>query len=85
MMKFFDGGVFKIGVKIIEEVEEVVEVVFELGDEGCVYLIYEVVDFIYYLFVMFGLWEISLYDVEVELVKWFGIFGFEEKVLRLED
>lgn len=78
----FNGGVEKIGGKILEEAKEVVEAAGEPGAEGRAHLIYEAADLIYHLFVMLGHREITLSEVEAELGRRFGISGIDEKAAR---
>ncbi len=80
--KLFNGGVPKIGEKIMEEAAEVVEAAGEEGDEGRAHLIYEAADLIYHLFVMLGHCDIRLEEVEAELARRFGISGIDEKASR---
>lgn len=79
----FNGGVPKIGGKILEEAREVVEAASEPGDEGRKHQIYEAADLIYHLFVLMGHLDISLADVEAELARRFGISGIDEKAARV--
>jgi phosphoribosyl-ATP pyrophosphohydrolase len=80
--KLFQGGVPKIGKKIMEEAAEVVEAAGEEGDEGRNHLVYEAGDLIYHLFVMLGHREIPLTEVESELARRFGVSGLDEKAAR---
>lgn len=80
--KLFNGGVPKIGEKIIEEAAEVVEAAGEPGEEGRKHLVYEAADLIYHLFVMLGYHEIPLSEVEAELARRFGVSGIDEKASR---
>ncbi|MFA8018878.1 phosphoribosyl-ATP diphosphatase [Bremerella cremea] len=80
--KLFNGGVPKIGEKIMEEAAEVVEAAGEEGDEGRQHLIYEAGDLIYHLFVMLGHKGIALEEVEAELGRRFGVSGIDEKASR---
>ena len=80
--KLFQGGVPKIGKKIMEEAAEVGEAAGEEGDEGRNHLVYEAGDLIYHLFVMLGHREIPLTEVESELARRFGISGLDEKAAR---
>lgn len=77
-----EGGVDRIGEKIIEEAAEVVEAAGEGGEEGRKHLIYEAADLIFHLFVILGHQEVSLSEVEAELARRFGISGIEEKENR---
>ncbi|MFT5525528.1 MAG: phosphoribosyl-ATP pyrophosphohydrolase, partial [Pirellulaceae bacterium] len=76
------GGVPKIGKKILEEASEVVEAAAEDGEDGRNHLIYEAGDLIYHLFVMLGHKNISLAEVESELARRFGVSGLDEKSAR---
>ena len=78
----FQGGVEKIGRKIIEEANEVVEAAGETGDQGRSHFIYESVDLIYHLFVMLGHHGVALDEVEAELSRRFGVSGLDEKAAR---
>ena len=78
----FNGGVTKIGAKIIEEAAEVVEAAGESGDEGRDHLIHEAADLIYHLFVMLGHRDVGLEEVKGELGRRFGISGLDEKESR---
>src|SRR5690349_10553920 len=80
--RLFDGGVAKIGAKIIEEAAEVVEAAGEPGGEGRAHTIREAADLVYHLFVLLGYREISLAEVEAELASRFGISGLDEKASR---
>jgi phosphoribosyl-ATP pyrophosphohydrolase len=80
--KLFQGGVPKIGKKILEEASEVVEAAAEDGEDGRNHLIYEAGDLIYHLFVMLGHKNISLAEVESELARRFGVSGLDEKSAR---
>ena len=78
----FQGGVAKIGQKILEEAQEVIEAADEPGDEGRKHTIYEAADVLYHLFVLLGYKEIALSEVEAELGRRFGISGIDEKESR---
>ncbi len=78
----FQGGVAKIGGKILEEAREVVEAADEPGAAGRQHTIYEAADVIYHLFVLLGYKEIPLFEVEAELARRFGISGIDEKAAR---
>lgn len=78
----FQGGVAKIGGKIVEEAAEVVEAAAEPGDQGRSHLIYESADLVYHLFVLLGYHGIRLPELEAELARRFGISGIDEKASR---
>ncbi|MGI8980433.1 MAG: phosphoribosyl-ATP diphosphatase [Pirellulaceae bacterium] len=78
----FQGGVEKIGGKIVEEAAEVVEAAGEPGDQGRTHFIYESADLLYHLFVMLGYKGVALAEVETELARRFGMSGLDEKAAR---
>ncbi|MFO0868020.1 MAG: phosphoribosyl-ATP diphosphatase [Pirellulales bacterium] len=78
----FQGGVAKIGGKILEEAREVVEAADEAGDEGRRHTIYEAADVTYHLMVLLGYRGIHWREVEEELARRFGISGIDEKAAR---
>lgn len=78
----FQGGVEKIGRKILEEANEMIEAAGEPGDEGRSHFIYETADLIYHVFVMLGHQGVKLKEVEAELGRRFGVSGLDEKAAR---
>jgi phosphoribosyl-ATP pyrophosphohydrolase len=80
--RLFEGGVDKIGAKILEESAEVVMAAHEPGEDGRTHTIREAADVIYHLFVLLGYREIKLTEVEAELARRFGISGLDEKASR---
>ena len=80
--RLFQGGVPKIGEKILEEAREVVEAGAESGEEGRQHVIHEAADLIYHLFVLLGFRDVELVEVEDELARRFGISGLDEKASR---
>lgn len=80
----FQGGVAKIGGKILEEAGEVVEAAGEPGDAGRSHLIYEAADLIYHLLVLLGHRDVKLPEVEAELARRIGLSGLDEKAARAE-
>jgi phosphoribosyl-ATP pyrophosphohydrolase len=78
----FQGGVEKIGRKIVEEAGEVVAAAAEPGDEGRGHFIHESADLIYHLFVMLAHRSVKLEEVEAELRRRFGVSGLDEKAAR---
>lgn len=80
--RLFEGGVDKIGAKILEESAEVVMAAHEPGDDGRAHTIREAADVIYHLFVLLGHRDIRLTEVEAELARRFGISGLDEKASR---
>ena len=81
--KLFQGGVDKIGGKIMEEAAEVVDAAREVEDEQQrAHLVYEAGDLIYHLWVMLGYHRIPLDEVRTELARRFGTSGLDEKAAR---
>lgn len=80
--RLYQGGVAKIGQKILEEAGEVVEAASESGDQGRRHLIYESSDVIYHLMVMLAYHGISWSEVETEIQRRFGQSGLDEKAAR---
>ncbi len=80
--KLFQGGVAKIGEKIIEEAQELVDAADETGQAGHDHLVHEAADLIYHLFVMLGYRDVTLDEVQAELAQRFGISGLDEKESR---
>jgi phosphoribosyl-ATP pyrophosphohydrolase len=80
--KLLAGGIGAIGAKIVEEAGEVEEAAGELEDSGRKHLIHEAADLIYHLFVMLAYRDVTLADVEAELVRRFNISGLDEKASR---
>ena len=78
----FQGGVDKIGSKIIEEASEVVEAGTEPAAIRQHHVVRESADLIFHLFVLLGYCEIPLEQVEAELRRRFGVSGLDEKAAR---
>ena len=82
------GGVEKIGAKVLEEAAEVVDAAQQLekkqdrdGDSST-HLVAEAADLTYHLLVMLGYFDLSLTAVENELDRRFGVSGLDEKAAR---
>lgn len=80
--KLIEGGVPRIGKKVMEEAAEVVEAAAEAGEAGKQHFTYEVGDLIYHVMVMMALREVTLDDVAAELGRREGIGGLVEKQQR---
>jgi len=80
--QLLEGGVPKIGAKIVEEATEVVEAADEPGPAGREHFIREVGDLFYHLLVMMCHKNCNLHDVEAELARRYGVSGLEEKAAR---
>jgi len=76
------GGVEKIGAKIAEEAAELVEAAGEPGEKGREHFVREVADLVYHLLVLMRQQKCSLFDLEAELARRFGVSGIEEKAAR---
>lgn len=82
VVSLLEGGVSKIGAKIVEEAAEVVQAADEPGADGRAHLVHEVADLIFHTLVMLGHKGVPLAEVESELARRFGVGGFEEKEAR---
>ncbi len=82
VVQLLQGGVAKIGGKIVEEAAEVVEAGDEPGDAGREHLVKEVADLVFHAMVLLGHREARWEDVEAELGRRFGISGIDEKESR---
>ncbi|MCA9147833.1 MAG: phosphoribosyl-ATP diphosphatase [Planctomycetales bacterium] len=81
--KLLQGGVPKIGAKILEEAAEVVEAAQEpAGPDQRAHFVYEVGDLLYHLFVLLGQQRVDLEEVSSELARRFGTSGLDEKAAR---
>ena len=82
VVDLFDGGVARIGAKIIEEAAETVEAADEPGSRGREHLIKEAADLVFHTAVLLGYRDIPWSEVEAELARRFGISGITEKESR---
>lgn len=82
VVSLLQGGVPKIGAKIVEEASEVVEAAGEPGDAGREHLVREVADLLFHTLVLIGHRDIAWGEIESELGRRFGISGIEEKESR---
>ena len=78
----FQGGVSKIGKKIIEEANEVVDAGTEPIENREQRVVYEAADLVYHLFVLLGQLDIPLEKLEAELQRRFAVSGLDEKAAR---
>ena len=78
------GGVDRIGCKVMEEAAEAVRAARKSDEsaEAQAHLVHEAADVIYHLFVLLAHRDVSLHDVEHELARRFGISGLDEKASR---
>jgi phosphoribosyl-ATP pyrophosphohydrolase len=82
VVDLMQGGVAKIGAKIVEEAAEVVEAGDEPGDAGRRHLVKEVADLVFHAAVLLGYRDLDWAAVEAELARRFGISGIVEKESR---
>lgn len=80
--KLLQGGVPKIGGKILEEARELIEAADEPGEEGRNHFIYEAGDVIYHTLVMLAHKGVDLSEVAAELARREGTSGLTEKANR---
>lgn len=80
--KLIEGGVAKMGAKIMEEAGEVVDAAERSASPDNQHLIYEACDVIYHLWVLLGSRGISVNDLRSELTRREGTSGLEEKRQR---
>ncbi len=83
--KLVEGGVAKMGAKILEEAAEVVEAAEQVERDSSLsheHLIYEACDLIYHLWVLLGSRGITLEQLRGELSRREGTSGLEEKRQR---
>ena len=78
----FQGGIARIGGKVIEEAGEFVEAAYKTADTRQQHVVHEAADLIYHLFVLLGHCDVSLADLEAELRGRFGMTGLDEKAAR---
>lgn len=80
--KLLQGGIPKMGAKLLEESQEVIEAAAEAGDAGRDHTIREAADVVYHLWVLLASRGVSVDDVRRELERREGVSGLEEKRLR---
>lgn len=82
VVSLLQGGVVKIGGKIVEEAAEVVEAAGEPGEAGREHLVKEVADLLFHTLVLLGCRDLPWSAVEAELARRFGVGGIVEKESR---
>jgi phosphoribosyl-ATP pyrophosphohydrolase len=87
--QLLDGGVDRVGAKILEEAAELVEAARQSGGEPpkarkktSQAVVHEAADLVYHLLVMLAACDVSLPQVESELARRLGTSGLEEKASR---
>ena len=80
--RLFEGGMAKIGEKILEEAGEVVAAAGEDPDSRHDHVVHEAADVLYHLWVLLAHCDVQLSEVEAELGRRFGVSGLDEKAAR---
>ena len=80
--KLLDGGIEKIGGKIMEEAAELIEAASEEGDSGREHFVYEAGDLVYHTLVLLARRGVDLAEVAAELARREGTSGLAEKASR---
>ena len=80
--KLLQGGMQKIGSKILEEAHEVIEAAGEPGDAGLQHTVREACDVVFHLWVLLASRGISVDSLRRELERREGVSGLEEKRRR---
>jgi len=83
--KLLQGGVPKMGEKILEESNEVIEAAAESGDLGREHTVREAADVVYHLWVLLASRGITVDDIRRELERREGVSGLEEKRRREQE
>jgi phosphoribosyl-ATP pyrophosphohydrolase len=77
-----DGGVEKIGGKILEEARELIESAGEPGQAGRDHFVYEAGDLMFHTMVLLAWRGVDLEEIAAELARREGTSGLEEKKRR---
>jgi phosphoribosyl-ATP pyrophosphohydrolase len=80
--KLLQGGIPKMGEKLLEESNEVIEAAAESGEPGREHTIREAADVVFHLWVLLASRGIVVDDVRRELELREGVSGLEEKRRR---
>ncbi len=80
--KLLQGGLPKIGSKILEESHEVIEAAGESGEAGVQHTVREACDVLFHLWVLLASRGISVDSLRRELERREGVSGLEEKRRR---
>lgn len=83
--KLLDGGVEKIGGKILEEAAELIDAAREEGDAGREHFVYEASDLIYHTLVLLAWRGVDIDEVAAELNRREGTSGLVEKANRVKN
>lgn len=79
VVKLLNGGIPKIGEKVMEEAGELVEAA---GETDRAHTVYEAADLLFHTLVLLGYHDISPDEVFAELARRFGLSGITEKEMR---
>lgn len=80
--KLMQGGVPKLGAKVLEEAAEMVEAAAEPGEPGRQHFVYEAGDLLYHAFALLAYRGVSLEEIASELARREGTSGLAEKASR---
>lgn len=80
--KLLQGGIPKMGAKLLEESNEVIEAAAESGEPGREHTVREAADVVFHLWVLLASRGIAVDDVRRELERREGVSGLEEKRRR---
>lgn len=80
--KLLQGGIPKMGAKLLEESNEVIEAAAESGEPGREHTVREAADVVFHLWVLLASRGIVVDDVRRELERREGVSGLEEKRRR---
>lgn len=83
--KLIQGGLAKMGGKVVEEVFEVIEAAREEGQPGREHVTREACDVLYHLFVVLATRQITVDDLRAELERREGVSGIVEKQNRKKE
>lgn len=79
----FEGGIEKIGKKVLEEAAELVEAAREgQAEEARRHITHEAADLMFHMLVLISNSDVTLEEVAAELARRQGISGLEEKRRR---
>lgn len=80
--KLMQGGVPKLGAKVMEEAAELVEAAAEPGEQGRQHFVYEAGDLLYHALALMAYRNVTLDEVAAELARREGTSGLAEKASR---
>jgi phosphoribosyl-ATP pyrophosphohydrolase len=80
--QLLQGGLERIGAKVIEEANELVEAARQPGEAASSSIVHETADLFYHVLVLLVHAGVPLSAVEAELARRFGVSGLIEKASR---